>query len=103
MPHGKHLNQFRSDPIDQAVVSVQNLSDGFNPQLRNDLSGVGKHPQSIGGMDQSFHERIGRSRSMGSDVDPNPFKIVNALYGPDDAVHWAEERKRRLTSSCSMT
>jgi len=96
MKHGCDLDEVASQAVDDPVVAVNDLANGFVAELRNDTSGSGVVRESLHGGDEPFDKKVGVVRGVAADMRADRLDVLDCLRRPDYRGH---RRSRRFASA----
>lgn len=96
MKYGGNLNDVMSQAIDDAVVSMDDLTDRRVAKLRHDASRARMVLESFYGGDDPFDNQVGVVSGVAGHMRVYRLDVLDRLRRPDELGH---RRSRRFASS----
>ncbi len=87
--HGKNLNLVLTDPIDQAIVAKDDLTDLLNVQFWHNPTGPWIIGQPISSPEGSLSEHSCDLRCVPGDEKADGLKVIESLWSPPYFSHLA--------------
>jgi len=94
--HGKDHRGLLLDSVDDAVLSHNQLSDGFLPEIGYDATGPWEESDLLRGVEQPLGHHPTIARRVAFDEEPDRAQVLNGLLGPSNE---GQSKMRRRASS----